>query len=871
MQTIQLDINPSFYSKNPIHLSQYDIIQGGARIELRDAGNPYTIPEGATVSIEGSKPDGTAFAYDDKCEIINENTVILSITQQMTAVSGRVVCELRIKQGDDNIGTCNFWLIIEKAPIPEDVDISDTEIPAYIDGARQQAEAAARSAAEAEEWAKKSEEWAKEDGVVTFAGRKGDVEPEAGDYTADQITYKTEDVAAALDGLEAQNKQAQSSISIIQTALTGMAGRIDEAEIDIQNNSDRVSRAQSSISIVASDLATLAGRVYEAEGGIQNNTDNITAAQSSISLIDTEVRRITGDLDAAEEDIASLQETSGQLIDQSTILLNQIEQAQEVGVKNILFCDRIMADSAGSSYSNYYGFRLDTDAQITDFYGIQVLGDEKNGYKIAAPYSSTYGRYIWLTDNLNLDDYVYAHDQSFIVSGYLGLEINDEWVEPSDTTSYLEVFYTDRDGIEKTQRVYKDDFEDYMRGTVKIRLVIAPNWGTTSISNVRNALFFMVRDGRISSGQYNPPASSNYVLTQKGSQGEKGSKKADWVGNWGSKNLWRAPSDLFTVAPSAGGAQLPTGYNLYLSRPTASAIRVQTTRPYTSTYGISIGQATLLDRGYPTSGGFLVTPVKVRIKGLPAITYTDGGTTKTVSPNSTTFWLRAYYRSVNGTTLSPYIYGDDVTIETTGNIGLRVEFSRGSYNFPNAALAAGVDLSPVVVVDDLDFDDVQSGPSFQPGEAQRLLQTPRVGINTLYNSRNSILTSDSLINWTNPNTEYTPGTRQDVGTYTPPIDMDIIVTVTKLDNTRPAFACWRQIIGNTAVYNDDCIYIPDFNSDFCNEGETMTNYNLSPPFSSSGGVIQQKLSKRFQAVANVAINVWGWNIKSVTLHAAYRS
>ena len=144
MQSINLQITPG--AVNPvINVSQNDV---GRQFQLKlyDGAAAYTLPAGVTASVEGVKPDGTAFSYSDAVSV-SGSTITVTTKLQMTVVAGRVTCEIRLKKSGLDIGSLNFVMIVEESPINENVDISETEIPAIIELAEGQVE-------DAEAWAK---------------------------------------------------------------------------------------------------------------------------------------------------------------------------------------------------------------------------------------------------------------------------------------------------------------------------------------------------------------------------------------------------------------------------------------------------------------------------------------------------------------------------------------------------------------------------------------------------------------------------------------------------------------------------------------------------------------------------------------------
>ena len=152
-----LNINPGGVMPT-VNASQYDYGRSFT-LTLYDGASTYSIPNGSTVTIEGIKPDRHGFQYE--VDSASGSTVVFHTTQQMTAVCGPVMCEIRIKVGDTDIGTANFILMVEESPLNDNTIVSDTELPIIIALATEQmlrAEAAAEAADLSEQHAKTSED-----------------------------------------------------------------------------------------------------------------------------------------------------------------------------------------------------------------------------------------------------------------------------------------------------------------------------------------------------------------------------------------------------------------------------------------------------------------------------------------------------------------------------------------------------------------------------------------------------------------------------------------------------------------------------------------------------------------------------------------
>lgn len=147
-QKYKLDMIPNGQILN-VHASQYD--QGRViTFDLFKGTEQFIIPGGSTALITGTKPDKRGFSLPATIASgTNPHEVSVTLTQNMCAVPGQTICEIRLLRGDVNIGTANFILLVERAGLADDVDISETELPAYIDAAQSAAEQAAQSATEA--------------------------------------------------------------------------------------------------------------------------------------------------------------------------------------------------------------------------------------------------------------------------------------------------------------------------------------------------------------------------------------------------------------------------------------------------------------------------------------------------------------------------------------------------------------------------------------------------------------------------------------------------------------------------------------------------------------------------------------------------
>lgn len=122
-QATNVNIVPSYGQRGDLHFSQYDVGRT-ATINLYAVNEAYTIPVGATVKIQATKPSGLGF--DVACTFSGSVVTVVS-TETMTAEAGRFPAELHIIDNSDVIGTANFMFCVEPSPHPDGVIDGDAE------------------------------------------------------------------------------------------------------------------------------------------------------------------------------------------------------------------------------------------------------------------------------------------------------------------------------------------------------------------------------------------------------------------------------------------------------------------------------------------------------------------------------------------------------------------------------------------------------------------------------------------------------------------------------------------------------------------------------------------------------------------------
>ena len=111
MEAIKVNLIPNGIPQT-CHASQYD--EGRQiRLDLFDGFAPYAIQSGDTFTLNVRKPDN--HVVTETVTGTEGNTyLVIETTEQMTAVPGKNLCEIRVENDGDNIGSLNFIMQVEK-------------------------------------------------------------------------------------------------------------------------------------------------------------------------------------------------------------------------------------------------------------------------------------------------------------------------------------------------------------------------------------------------------------------------------------------------------------------------------------------------------------------------------------------------------------------------------------------------------------------------------------------------------------------------------------------------------------------------------------------------------------------------------------
>ena len=153
--TLPLSLSPNTPSLR-IPVAQNDSQSRTLIFRLTAPSGAPNLPDGAIVTMDGTKPDGKSFSHTGT---LQNDRATVTLTRQMCAVAGEVPCQLTITHGDAILGSARFFLMVQEAAIPTDPDLSASELtafqelrnqaPGWVSAASESAAAAANSASAA--------------------------------------------------------------------------------------------------------------------------------------------------------------------------------------------------------------------------------------------------------------------------------------------------------------------------------------------------------------------------------------------------------------------------------------------------------------------------------------------------------------------------------------------------------------------------------------------------------------------------------------------------------------------------------------------------------------------------------------------------
>lgn len=158
-----------------VHVDQYDHGVGRLVASLYDDETPYA-PEGASVYVQGTKPDGKFFVRSTGVSI-SGNVVTADLAKVMTQVAGRTRMQFVVTEPSGRTGTFVFWLDVQLSALPLDSEMSESDISMVEEAIEQMqdlASDAAESAQEAAGFAQNSSDSAEDSEAWAVGTRNGE-------------------------------------------------------------------------------------------------------------------------------------------------------------------------------------------------------------------------------------------------------------------------------------------------------------------------------------------------------------------------------------------------------------------------------------------------------------------------------------------------------------------------------------------------------------------------------------------------------------------------------------------------------------------------------------------------------------------------
>ena len=223
-----------------VKVSQADSNTRTLKFNLYNGSELYQIPAGTEVEIVGTKEDSKFFVYYCSFE---GHVVKAKVVQQMTSRKGDVTCKLRLTQNDgvDVLGTASFVMRVDRSALPDDSDLSETDVPMIeqvltlapqVEAWSASAESNAQNAAASEKNAKVSETNAKASETNAANSQKAAKASETKSKTSEE-NAKTSEINAgnsrkaaktSEDNAKASEQHAASSESEAKAWAVGPSG-----------------------------------------------------------------------------------------------------------------------------------------------------------------------------------------------------------------------------------------------------------------------------------------------------------------------------------------------------------------------------------------------------------------------------------------------------------------------------------------------------------------------------------------------------------------------------------------------------------------------------------------------------------------------
>lgn len=279
-QSIVLDIYHNRYVAAEV--AQYDINSRELIVTITNKGQFYKIEDGIEVKLKHLKSDGKKGLYD--CEILDNGTVKVEITDQMTVVAGRCDAELMLFKNDTGqvLHTMHLVINVIGSVFPnEEIESSDEFIAlenallrvATIEANEEERKANENTRISAEE--------------IRIYNENNRIENENVRVTSEEQRVLNEEARNAAEELRVSNEN--SRIETEEIRVSNESKRIESEEVRKSNEDTRIDTENVRVSAENIRIDNESARLLEEETRVSNENSRNSAEQVRISNENTRI------------------------------------------------------------------------------------------------------------------------------------------------------------------------------------------------------------------------------------------------------------------------------------------------------------------------------------------------------------------------------------------------------------------------------------------------------------------------------------------------------------------------------------------------------------------------------------------------------
>lgn len=231
VQRVTVDVSKGLPAPT-VYCKQADNMVRVLEVTLQDNGNNYSVQQGFTARLRGTKADGTRIYLDARK--IHENIAEFVLTDKALSYPGKAACEVALSSANgDEVKTCNLVLDIRKSALDDKAVESTDEFQslnkavAEAKAAQAAAETKAKASEQSAENALKSEKAAKESETLSQNSR---VAAEQSATKANSSAVGAENYAKTAREMAAQAETAASAAKTSAKAAKDAADKLNDVQ-----------------------------------------------------------------------------------------------------------------------------------------------------------------------------------------------------------------------------------------------------------------------------------------------------------------------------------------------------------------------------------------------------------------------------------------------------------------------------------------------------------------------------------------------------------------------------------------------------------------------------------------------------------------